>query len=63
MGRTRLWEDSVVIALRDFQWRNAIEDAPYQRDDLASFNCFKSPLPPGMLKHDGRAESKLGMSP
>lgn len=59
MGRTRLWEDSVVIALRDFQWRNAVEDALYQRDDLA-INCFKSPLPPGMLKHDGRAESKLG---
>lgn len=45
---TRLWEDTVVTALRDVQWVNA------------GGKRLSGVVPPGFMKLDGNAESALG---
>ncbi|WDK02005.1 hypothetical protein [Xanthomonas campestris] len=45
---TKLWEDTVVISLRDAQWLHCKDQRP------------KAVAPPSFLKMDGNAESSLG---
>lgn len=57
--RVRLWEDTIVLSLRDAQWLRCQEhEAQRTRDQTAT---KKKPLrPQGLIKFDGRAESRLG---
>jgi hypothetical protein len=54
-----VWEDTLIIALRDLQWRKAI--APYLDGSDGFHARSKEANFPGMLlKFDGNAESKVG---
>jgi len=54
-----VWEDTLIFALRDMQWRKAI--APYLNDSNGFLERSKEEDFPGMLlKFDGNAESKVG---
>lgn len=50
----RVWEDTIVIALRDAQWLRSQESTDAQRKRPAPI------VPAGLVKLDGRAESHLG---
>jgi hypothetical protein len=57
--QARLWEDTIVIALRDAQWLRCqeINGKPYAK------TAARRPapvIPSGFIKLDGRAESKIG---
>lgn len=54
MKRARLWEDTIVLALRDQQWLRRLKHVPEVSGDPPGA------LPPGMIKLDGQAESKIG---
>ncbi|WOS39926.1 hypothetical protein [Xanthomonas rydalmerensis] len=63
MSRADLWEDTIIIAMRDMQWSNFIESKKaevlqYAAPD-SSRNELPQPYPSGFVKFDGRAESKL----
>lgn len=51
----RLWEDTIVLALRDAQWLRCQEH--WKEENKPSPRPI---TPPGMIKLDGRAESRLG---
>ncbi|WP_321807800.1 hypothetical protein [Burkholderia sp. BCC1993] len=44
---TRLWEDTIILALRDLQWHKAVKNGPFKP-------------PKALLKLDGNAETALG---
>jgi hypothetical protein len=57
--QARLWEDTIVIALRDAQWLRCQEINEQTKNKKAA----KRPppvIPAGFIKLDGRAESKIG---
>jgi hypothetical protein len=53
MSRIKLWEDTVVIAIRDLQWRRSIRNNE-------AFGGLAPTIPPGFVKLDGKTESRLG---
>lgn len=58
-GRARLWEDSIVIALRDMQWMNYLNTEEPKR--LCNGDPrLRGVVPPGFAKLDGNAESRIG---
>lgn len=54
MKRARLWEDTVVLALRDQQWLRRLKSDPPVAGQIANA------VPAGMIKLDGNAESNIG---
>lgn len=58
-GRARLWEDSIVIALRDMQWMNYLNTEESKRLDNGDPRV-RGVVPPGFAKLDGNAESRIG---
>jgi hypothetical protein len=54
-----VWEDTLIFALRDLQWRKAIALHANQPDDLLARTKEKD-FPGLLLKFDGNAESKVG---
>jgi hypothetical protein len=58
MKRASLWEDTIVISMRDIQWINE-----FMRNKAKPQNELLVPAsvnPPGFIKMDGHVESKLG---
>lgn len=63
MRRVKLWEDTVVMSIRDMQWMNEISRYRTRGDtdlDVQADSLLKRIIPPGLVKLDGRVESKLG---
>lgn len=62
MARTKLWEDTVVLAMRDHQWQKTLMDAgkALGGEGVAKRVMRSPPMPPGLIKLDGKAENKLG---
>ncbi|BDU22933.1 hypothetical protein [Dyella sp. GSA-30] len=64
--RARLWEDSIVMAIRDLQWLEVMRRNPAAKveGEPKNFGEHKglriTRTPDGMIKLDGRAESALG---
>ncbi|MGV7196896.1 hypothetical protein [Xanthomonas axonopodis] len=60
MSRIKLWEDTVVLAMRDFQWMYSVQDMA--QDSRWDFSLTGIPInrsfPPG-FKRDGRGEEKI----
>lgn len=57
--RARLWEDTIVISLRDVQWLRSLERHA-KHSDKAQIVKPAPMRPQGFIKFDGRAESHLG---
>lgn len=64
MSRAKLWEDTIVIALRDMQWLAKIDYIRKQQFNNGSISSVDVErhyvVPPGLAKMDGKAESKIG---
>lgn len=58
-GRARLWEDSIVVALRDMQWMNYLNTEKSKRLGDGDPR-LRGVVPPGFAKLDGNAESRIG---
>lgn len=58
MARASLWEDTIILALRDLQWSLHVQAIQSTNSAQGGVNLPRS-LPPRLLKLDGRAESKL----
>lgn len=55
----RLWEDTIIIALRDAQWLRCQEYVASDENPDAFYQPMPF-IPHGMIKLDGRAESHIG---